>query len=111
MEKKYEQLLLVIVTGERKSIHLKELGKILNVSERTTKNLIQKARENGLFILSSGKGYYFPSCVGEATSFVQYEKSRRKANRKQCHPLEAYLKKELKGADADAIFPVKFTEI
>lgn len=110
MKENYEQLLSVIGTGEENAIHLEDLENLLNANKRTVKSIVQAARENGLFILSSEKGYFFPATVREAHSFIKYEKLRRQTNKRQCRLLEAYLKNELKGADPDNVFPVKYTK-
>lgn len=65
-----EELKHVIPIGKENAIHQKELANILGVSPATAKEMVSKARKNGLEILSGRRGYYFPKDNRERQEFI-----------------------------------------
>lgn len=47
--------------GEENAIFAYELARLLGVSNRDLRRIIDRARENGALILCSDRGYFFPS--------------------------------------------------
>ena len=61
--------------GELRAVHMEDLAKRIGIDERTLRQLIYNARENGVPILSSAAGYFLP---GDDLEIKQFENGMRK---------------------------------
>ena len=79
-----EKLTELIPTGRENAIPMRDLAKLLNVSMRGVRALVQRARELGSPICSEWEnrgGYYFPADEHEARSYLRQQRARiRSAN-------------------------------
>lgn len=51
----------LIPQGRDRAVTVKELSDRTGIPEREVKRLVQELRDSGEFILSSGKGYFYPT--------------------------------------------------
>lgn len=65
-----ERLTNMIPTGEDNAIHLHELAMKLHSAQSSTKNMIRQARQQGLPILSSKKGYWLSDDPKDKERFI-----------------------------------------
>ena len=86
------QLLAVIGTGEKAAVTSKQIKQSFGLTERELRKIVERCRRNGIYVLSSENGYFYPSCIDEVIAFVKRENGRI---RNQCitlAPLKRYLK-------------------
>jgi biotin operon repressor len=77
MSENISQLILAnIGTGEDNAVTLHTLMSISGLSERATRQTVEKLRRSGAVICSSDKGYYRPADVGELRRYIHRERSR-----------------------------------
>ena len=90
-----EKLTELIPTGKANAIPMKILAELLDVNERTLRQLVQKAREQGAPICSecegSNSGYYMPADPQEAESYFKQQHSRIKSARAALNGVTEYL--------------------
>lgn len=87
------ELLAVIGTGEKAAVTSKQIKQSFGLTERELRKIVERCRRNGIYVLSSENGYFYPSCIDEVIAFVKRENGRI---RNQCitlAPLRRYLKK------------------
>lgn len=87
------QLLAVIGTGEKAAVTSKQIKQSFGLTERELRKIVERCRRNGIYVLSSENGYFYPSCIDEVIAFVKRENGRI---RNQCitlAPLKKYLKR------------------
>lgn len=70
----YNQIIEMIPTGKTAAIHLTELTKRFNVSDKTINDAIRTARNNGIPICSGVAGYWKAESKAE---FTEFEKMMR----------------------------------
>ncbi len=86
------QLLAVIGTGEKAAATSKQIKQSFGWSERELRKVVEHCRRNGIYILSSDSGYYFPSCIDEVKAFIKRENGRIRSQCVTLAPLKRYLK-------------------
>lgn len=64
--------------GEENAVHMFDLAKELGVTDRTLRQMVFDAREEGVQILSSDKGYFLPS-DNESESKAYEHRARQRA--------------------------------
>lgn len=65
--------------GEDHGIHMGDLARILDTTEREVRKMIQNEREAGALICASDKGYYIPASREELSAYRHIVKERGKS--------------------------------
>lgn len=90
------QFLAVLGIGEENAITSRQIQKAFGISQRDLRKIVAYCRRNGIYILSSDSGYFFPSCIDEVKAFLRRENGRI---RSQCVTI-ASIKRLLKELDS-----------
>ena len=83
-----------IPIGRANAIPMKDLAALLNISERTLRLLVQKAREQGAPICSEWEnrgGYYMPADTYEARRYLRQQKARIRSAKEALNGIIEYL--------------------
>lgn len=75
----YSNILSAIGEGQKNAVHLSELIRISGMTDRVLRKTIEYLRRQGIAILSSQNGYYFPADEKELQEFVKREERRAKS--------------------------------
>ena len=89
------QVLAVLGVGEQNATTSRQIKRAFGLCERDLRKIVERCRRNGIYVLSSENGYFYPSCIDEVIAFVKRENGRI---RNQCITL-AQLKRFLKELD------------
>lgn len=90
-----------LLEGEANALPMRELARLVGVSERQVRKIIERERRNGSMILSSDNGYFLPSPDGERYEIRRYihlADARMVTNRKTIRVMKDRLK-ELEALD------------
>mgnify|MGYP004617109419 FL=1 len=90
-----------LLEGEANALPMRELARLVGVSERQARKIIERERRNGSMILSSDNGYFLPSPDGERYEIRRYihrADARMVTNRKTIRVMKDRLK-ELEALD------------
>lgn len=90
------QVLAVLGTGEQNATTSRQIKRAFGISERDLRKIVERCRRNGIFILSSSAGYYYPANKGELEEFIRRESRRIKSQCVTLSPMKRYLK-QLRG--------------
>lgn len=71
---KYEKLLSVLPSTKEDAVTMKELSRLLGVTEREVRRCVQYARKEGFPILSGNEGYWKSDNEREFNSFISKER-------------------------------------
>lgn len=82
-----ERLLSVIPTGRSNAIHQKELAKRLGVTPAAAKQMVRRARQQGLQIVSGTDGYWFAADEEEKRIFVRTMQKQALSRLKTAKPI------------------------
>lgn len=75
----YSRILSCIREGKENAVHLSELIQYSGMPERTVRRIIRYLRRQGIVIISSQSGYYFPADETELRVFIKQEERRAKS--------------------------------
>lgn len=83
-----------IPVGRNNAISMRELSEQLNISPRTTRAIIQKARADGEPICSDWEngGYYLPNDSTEAKTYLNQQRARIRSARAALNGVIEYIK-------------------
>lgn len=84
-----------LLEGEANALPMRELARLVGVSERQVRKIIERERRNGSMILSSDNGYFLPSPDGERYEIRRYihrADARMVTNRKTIRVMKDRLK-------------------
>lgn len=90
-----------LLEGEANAIPMRELAKLMGVSERQVRKLAERERNNGAFVISSDKGYFLLSSENpkyELNRYIHRMDARVSSNRKALRAM----KKRLEELEAQA---------
>lgn len=90
-----------LLEGEANALPMRELARLVGVSERQARKIIERERRNGAMILSSDKGYFLPSpdCERyEIRRYIHRADARMVTNRNTIRAMKDRLK-ELEAQD------------
>lgn len=90
-----------LLEGEANALPMRELARLVGVSERQARKIIERERRNGSMILSSDNGYFLPSPDYERYEIRRYihrADARMVTNRKTIRVMKDRLK-ELEALD------------
>lgn len=90
-----------LLEGEANAMPMRELARLVGVSERQVRKIIERERRNGSMILSSDNGYFLPSpdCERyEIRRYIHRADARMVTNRKTIRVMKDRLK-ELEALD------------
>ncbi len=90
-----------LLEGEANAMPMRELARLVGVSERQVRKIIERERRNGSMILSSDNGYFLPSPDCERYEICRYihrADARMVTNRKTLRAMKDRLK-ELEALD------------
>ena len=90
-----------LLEGEANALPMRELARLVGVSERQARKIIERERRNGSMILSSDNGYFLPSpdCERyEIRRYIHLADARMVTNRKTIRVMKDRLK-ELEALD------------
>lgn len=90
-----------LLEGEANAMPMRELARLVGVSERQVRKIIERERRNGSMILSSDNGYFLPSpdCERyEIRRYIHWADARMVTNRKTIRVMKDRLK-ELEALD------------
>lgn len=90
-----------LLEGEANAIPMRELAKLMGVSERQVRKLAERERNNGAFVISSDKGYFLLSSENpkyELNRYIHRMNARVSSNRKALRAM----KKRLEELEAQA---------
>lgn len=90
-----------LLEGEANALPMRELARLVSVSERQARKIIERERRNGSMILSSDNGYFLPSpdCERyEIRRYIHRADARMVTNRKTIRVMKDRLK-ELEALD------------
>lgn len=90
-----------LLEGETNAIPMRELAKLMGVSERQVRKLAERERNNGAFVISSDKGYFLLSSENpkyELNRYIHRMNARVSSNRKALRAM----KKRLEELEAQA---------
>lgn len=90
-----------LLEGEANAMPMRELARLVGVSERQVRKIIERERRNGSRILSSDNGYFLPSPDCERYEICRYihrADARMVTNRKTLRAMKDRLK-ELEALD------------
>ena len=91
---KYEKLLSVLPSNKEDAVTMKELSRLLKVSQRDVRQCVLNARKEGLPILSGDDGYWKSDDDREFESFISkrrdiantiYSYTRKMKDRRERH--------------------------
>lgn len=85
--------LAVLGTGEENAVTSKQIKQSFGLTERELRKIVERCRRNGVYILSSDNGYFFPSSKEELQRFIRRENSRVKNQCITLSPMKRYLKR------------------
>lgn len=91
------QVLAVLGVGEQNAATSKSIKRAFGLSERDLRKIVERCRRNGIFILSSSAGYYYPANKGELEEFIRRESTRIRSQCITLSPMKRYLKQQLDG--------------
>lgn len=83
-----------IPVGRENALPMRDLAALLNVDERTIRQLVQRAREQGAPICSEwgdNGGYYMPADTYEARRYLRQQKARIRSARAALNGIIKYL--------------------
>lgn len=84
-----------LLEGEANALPMRELARLVGVSERQARKIIERERRNGSMILSSDNGYFLPSPDCERHEICRYihrADARMVTNRKTIRVMKDRLK-------------------
>lgn len=84
-----------LLEGEANALPMRELARLVGVSERQVRKIIERERRNGSMILSSDNGYFLPSPDCERYEICRYihrADARMVTNRKTLRAMKDRLK-------------------
>lgn len=84
-----------LLEGEANALPMRELARLVGVSERQARKIIERERRNGSMILSSDNGYFLPSPDCERYEICRYihrADARMVTNRKTLRAMKDRLK-------------------
>ena len=84
-----------LLEGEANAMPMRELARLVGVSERQVRKIIERERRNGSMILSSDNGYFLPSPDCERYEICRYIRradARMVTNRKTLRAMKDRLK-------------------
>lgn len=84
-----------LLEGEANAMPMRELARLVGVSERQVRKIIERERRNGSMILSSDNGYFLPSPDCERYEICRYihrADARMVTNRKTLRAMKDRLK-------------------
>mgnify|MGYP004511168879 FL=1 len=84
-----------LLEGEANALPMRELARLVGVSERQARKIIERERRNGSMILSSDNGYFLPSpdCERyEIRRYIHRADARMVTNRKTIRAMKDRLK-------------------
>ena len=90
-----------LLEAEANAIPMRELAKLMGVSERQVRKLAERERQNGAFVISSDKGYFLLSSENpkyELNRYIHRMNARVSSNRKAIRAM----KKRLEELEAQA---------
>lgn len=87
------QVLAVLGTGEQNATTSRQIKRAFGISERDLRKIVEKSRRNGVYILSSNAGYFYPANKGELEEFIRRESRRIKSQCVTLSPMKRYLKR------------------
>ena len=87
------QILAIFGTGEENATTSKQIKQSFGLTERELRKIVERCRRNGIYVLSSENGYFYPSCIDEVIAFVKRENGRIRSQCITLLPLKRYLKK------------------
>lgn len=87
-----EMILQTIGTGEENAVHLSELVKLTQLSERDTRRVIEQLRRNGVLICSNECGYFKPNTSDELRRYVRQEQARTRSIYRRTAPARKQLR-------------------
>ena len=90
-----------LLEGEANALPMRELARLVGVSERQARKIIERERRNGSMLLSSDNGYFLPSpdCERyEIRRYIHRADARMVTNRKTIRVMKDRLK-ELEALD------------
>ena len=90
-----------LLEGEANALPMRELARLVGVSERQVRKIIERERRNGSMILSSDNGYFLPApdCERyEIRRYIHQADARMVTNRKTIRVMKDRLK-ELEALD------------
>lgn len=88
-----EIILQSVGKGEENAVHLSELVKLTQLSERDTRRAIETLRIKGLLICSNECGYFKPNTPDELRRYVRQEQARLRSIYRRTAPARKSLKK------------------
>ena len=86
------QLLAVLGIGEENAITSRQIQKAFGISQRDLRKIVERCRRNGVYILSSDNGYFFPANKEELQRFIKRENRRIKSQCVTLSPMKRALK-------------------
>ena len=75
----YRRVLLRIGDGKENTVHLSELTRYSGIPDRQIRKIIEFLRRQGIVIISSNNGYYFPADITELEDYVRREEHRARS--------------------------------
>lgn len=72
----YREIAAILRDGSENAIHSKSLAKILHVSERQLRQIMEVIRRHGIVVASDENGYYYPNTVPEIVAYLHKEEQR-----------------------------------
>ena len=87
----YDYLYQHIPVGVENAVHQNELAEMLNTTPAYAKNIVRKARQEGLQILSGVEGYWFPANELEKKEFVRLMQKQAISRLKTAKPIRSTL--------------------
>ena len=87
-----EQLEKLIPVGRENAIHNNELAQALGVTEGTVRKIIQRARREGMDIVSGQPGYWFPVDDSERNAYYNLLRKQAISRFKTIKPMGDTLK-------------------
>lgn len=61
-----------LLEGEANAMPMRELARLMGVSERQVRKLAERERDNGAFVIASDKGYFLPSADNPEYDLKRY---------------------------------------
>lgn len=67
----YKKVLSCFGYGRRNAMHMRQLAKLNQLSERELRKVIEIIRRSGICVVSDNSGYYFPETREEIESYIK----------------------------------------
>lgn len=83
-----------LLEGEANAMPMRELARLMGVSERQVRKLAERERDNGAFVIASDKGYFLPSADNPEYDLKRYIRrmdARVSSNRKALRAMKKRL--------------------